>query len=476
MAYRPCIGLEVHAQVVTESKMFCSCKNEFGAPPNSNVCPVCCGLPGVLPVTNLRAVEQVIKTGLALNCHVAEQSHFARKAYYYPDMPKNFQISQYESERLTHDGYIDLSVNGETTRIRIRRVHLEEDTAKSIHAADNQSFVDYNRAGVPLMEIVTEPDFISVEQVRAYLHTLRDILRYLGASDAQMEEGKMRAEPTVNLRDDEAGEGTPIAEIKNLASVKVVGDAIAYELKRQTRAVETGEPMERETRRWSEARQVTIPMRSKETSDDYRYFPEPDLVPMAVGEETVERLRAELPELPHLRRRRFVAEYDLPEYDAEILTATRATADFFEAATKLHGDAKAVSNWMMGDFSKLLNERGIPIEESKVAPGHLAEMLGMVRDGAITGKIAKDVFEKVFGSGDAPSAIVEREGLAVVSDTAELEAIIAQVLTENAGAVEKIRAGETKVKGFLVGQVMKATKGKADPKVANQLLDRALEG
>ena len=474
--YRPCIGVEVHAQIVTDSKLFCSCRNEFGAPPNTNICPVCCGLPGVLPVTNRRAVEQVVKTGLALGCQVAKQSHFARKAYYYPDMPKNFQISQYESERLTYGGHLDLLVNGETVRIRIRRVHLEEDTAKSVHTPDGGSLVDYNRAGVPLMEIVTEPDFTSSEQVRVCLHTLRDILRYLGASDAQMEEGKMRAEPTVNLRHDETGEGTPIAEIKNLASVKVVCDAVDYEVRRQTRALEAGEPMHRETRRWDEARQVTIPMRSKETSGDYRYFPEPDLVPMAMDEAWVQRLAAQLPEPPHLRCRRFVTQYGLPEYDAQLLTVTRATADFYEEAARLHGDAKAVSNWMMGDFAKLLNDRGIPIEASCVTPGHLAQMLDLIREGKITGKIAKELFERMFVSGEAPGEIVAREGLVVMSDSAELAAVVAQVLAESQDAVAKFQGGEQKVKGFLVGQVMAATKGKADPKLVNRLLDEKLAG
>jgi len=346
MALEPKIGLEVHAQLDTASKMFCSCSCEFGAAPNSNCCPVCLGLPGSLPVPNRTAIEYVIRTAVALQCTVAERCRFARKNYFYPDLPKNFQISQYD-EPLSHDGYLDLRVNGEEVRIRIARAHLEEDTGKNIHLPDGSSLVEYNRCGIPLMEVVTEPDFTSAEQCREYLIQLRAILRYIGVSNANMEEGAMRAEPTVNLADPETGEATPRVEIKNLNSIRSVYEAVRYELERQRRALEDDEPLVQETRRWDEARSVTATMRIKETSDDYMYFPEPDLVPLAPDPEWVKEIAATVPELPQARRRRLIADYDLPEYDAEILTDSREMADFFEAtAEAFDGSPKT---WGMGN-------------------------------------------------------------------------------------------------------------------------------
>ncbi|HJN18903.1 MAG TPA: Asp-tRNA(Asn)/Glu-tRNA(Gln) amidotransferase subunit GatB, partial [Armatimonadota bacterium] len=365
---RPKIGLEVHAQLLTDSKMFCGCSTRFGETANSQCCPVCSGVPGTLPVANRKAVELVIRTGLALGCEVAERCRFARKNYFYPDMPKNYQISQYE-EPLTYDGRIDVDVDGDTHRIRIRRVHLEEDTGKNFHLPDGTSLVEYNRAGTPLMEIVTEPDFSSAEQVRAYLTSLREIVRYIGVASGNMEEGAMRCEPTVNIVDDETGERTECVEIKNLASIRGVYEAVKYEVRRQRRAVEDGEPIRQETRRWSEEKQETQLMRTKESAGDYMYFPDPDLLPMVPAAEwDIDKIRQSLPELPDALRARFMNDYGLPEYDAGVLTASKAMADYFEEVVGLCNDAKAASNWVMGDLSRMLNSAGLGIEASPVSP------------------------------------------------------------------------------------------------------------
>ena len=475
MAMNAKIGLEVHAQLLTGSKMFCGCSTKFGETANSQCCPVCSGIPGTLPVANRKAVELVIKTGLALGCSIAERCRFARKNYYYPDMPKNYQISQYE-EPLTHDGHLDVVTEEGTHRIRIRRVHLEEDTGKNIHLPDGTSLVEYNRAGVPLMEIVTEPDFTSAEQVRAYLTSLREIVRYIGVASGNMEEGAMRCEPTVNIVDEETGEATERVEIKNLASIRGVHDAVKYEIRRQQRAVETGEPINQETRRWSESRQETQLMRTKESAGDYMYFPDPDLVPMVPSAEWVESIRASLPELPDARRRRFAEAYGLSEYDAGVLTGTRATADYYEELVGLCKDPKVAGNWVMGDLSRALNERSLTIEESPVSPGALAELVGLVEAGKITGKIAKDVFGKMFERGKGAEQVVEEEGLEVVGDADELGAILDGVIAGNPKAVEDYKAGKRKAKGALVGGVMKATKGQADPALVNRLIDEKLGG
>ncbi len=475
MAHRPRIGLEVHAQLLTESKMFCGCSTRFGETANTHCCPVCSGIPGCLPVPNRQAIAFVIKTGLAMNCTVAERCRFARKNYFYPDMPKNYQISQYE-EPLTYDGHIGVVVDGETARIRVRRVHLEEDTGKNFHLPDGTSLVEYNRAGVPLMEIVTEPDFSSPAQVRAYLTQLRELLRYLGVSNANMEEGAMRCEPTVDLVDDETGEHTERVEIKNLASIKGVYDALTYEIRRQQQALADGKPLHQETRRWSVEKQETQVMRTKESAGDYMYFPDPDLVPMAADREWVEEIRASIPELPWERRRRFADQYELPEYDAEVLTAGKATADFFEELAGLCSDAKTASNWVMGDLTRLLNEAGLPVERSPVTPQDIADLLALVERGRITGKIAKDVFEKVFETGKSAQEVVESEGLEVVGSQDELDPIIDQAIADNPAAVEDYKAGKQKAKGRLVGEVMRATKGQADPRVVNELIDRKLLG
>ncbi len=478
MALEPMIGLEVHAQLSTDAKMFCSCSTQFGAEPNSNVCPTCLGLPGSLPVPNRTAIEYVIRTGAALNCTTARRCRFARKNYFYPDLPKNFQISQYD-EPLTHDGYIDLRVNGEEVRIRIRRAHLEEDTGKNLHLASGSSLVEYNRCGIPLMEVVTEPDFTAAEQCREYLVQLRLILRTIGVSSANMEEGAMRAEPTVNLVDRETGRATPKVEIKNLNSIRAVYEAVSYEIERQRRAVAEGREDElfQQTRRWDENNGVTALMRRKETSDDYMYFPEPDLVPLEPDPEWVREIYESCPELPAERCERLRAEYDLPEYDARVLTESRELADLFEATCeRFEGAAKTVSNWLMGDVMSLLNEAQMAVSESPIGCEDLAELLTLVEDEVISGRIAKDVLATMFETGRGPRQIVEEEGLEQISDSAELESLIEQVIADNPGPAEDFRGGKEKAIGFLIGQVMKATQGQANPQMVNQIMREKLGG
>jgi aspartyl-tRNA(Asn)/glutamyl-tRNA(Gln) amidotransferase subunit B len=472
MALEPLVGLEVHVQLNTDSKMFCACSTRFGAEPNSNVCPTCLGLPGSLPVPNREAVARVIRTAAALNCEVAKRCRFARKNYFYPDLPKNFQISQHD-EPLSFNGYLDLNVDGEPVRIRIRRAHLEEDTGKNIHLASGSSLVDYNRCGIPLMEIVTEPDFTTAEQCREYLTQLRLILRAIGVSSANMEEGALRAEPTVNLRDPETGEATPKVEIKNLNSIRAVFEAVKYEIERQRRAVAEGRENElfQQTRRWDENNGVTTLMRRKETSDDYMYFPEPDLVPLEPDAAWVREIYASCPELPAARCARFCEQYALPEYDARVLTESRELADYFEAVCEVYGGAaKTVSNWVMGDLMSLLNEAGIDIAESPVTGEGLADLLRMIDEKVISGKIAKDVLAKMFATGRGARAIVAEEGLQQISDTAELEVVIEQVIADNPGPAADFRDGKEKALGFLIGQVMKVTRGQANPGLVNEIL------
>ncbi len=476
MTLQPWIGMEVHVHLATDSKMFCACSTRFGAPPNSNCCPVCLGMPGALPVPNRKAVELVIRTASALGCKVAERTRFARKNYFYPDMVKNFQISQYD-EPLTFEGQVDLVVDGEPVTIGITRAHLEEDTGKNLHMPDGSSLVDYNRSGMPLMEIVTEPDFRSAAQCQEYLIRLRQMLRCIGVSSANMDEGAMRCEPTVNVVDTESDFATPRVEIKNLNSIKSVYDAVNFEIARQLRAIEDGTTDElfQQTRRWDEEHGVTALMRRKESSDDYMYFPEPDLVPMEPEPEWVEAIFAACPELPQARETRFREQYDLPEYDASVLTETTELAEYFEATCEAFGGApKLASNWVMGDLMSLLNEAETPVEDSPVSPEALAEMLGLIEDASISGKIAKDVLAAMFETGKSAGEIVEEQGLKQISDSGELEGIIAGVIADNPGPVGDFRAGKEKALGFLVGQIMKATKGQANPQMVNDLLREKL--
>ncbi len=474
MAFTPVIGVEVHAELLTDSKMFCACKNEFGGEANSRCCPVCVGLPGAMPVPNKFAVELTIRAGLALDCKVAELARFYRKNYFYPDLAKNYQVSQYD-EPLTYEGHIDLNVDGEKVRIGINRAHLEEDTGKNTHLPDGKTLVDYNRCGVPLMEVVTEPDFRSAEQVREYLLQLRRLLRYLGVSTANMEEGAMRAEANVNWIDFETGEKTAIIEIKNIGSITNCYNAVRYELERQKLLLEEGTLGKvRETRRWNEARNITSLMRQKESADDYMYFPEPDLVPMAPEEGWVDGIRATMPELPSERERRFTDEYGLPEYDAQVLTDSRANADYFEEIATSCDDPKQASNWFMGVVMGTLNEQGVGIEDFQVPAAQIGDLINIVKEGTISNSAAKDVYAKMIETGDEPGTIIEREGLRQISDTGELESIVREAIEANPKAVEDIKAGKKKAAGAIVGFVMKATKGQANPKLVNEILNREL--
>jgi len=475
-AYEVVIGLEVHAQLRTRSKMFCGCPTAFGAPPNSQTCPVCQGMPGSLPVINRRAVEFGVRTALAFHCRVNASCRFARKHYYYPDMPKNYQISQYE-EPLAEDGWLELQADGQPRRIAIQRLHLEEDVGRLIHEGTletaHASLVDFNRSGVPLMETVSQPDVRSPEEAAAYLRAFRAVLLYLGVCDGNMEEGSLRCDANISLRRWGAPDLGTKVEIKNLNSFKNVQRALEFEALRQREALDRGERIVQETRLWDADRGRTRTMRGKEQAHDYRYFPEPDLVPLELSRASVEAVRAGLPELPAARRQRFVREYGLPAYD--LLTQTRALADYYEAAVREVPHPKLVSNWMMSELLRAIpadDERALAA--SPISPRHLAGLLRLVADGTITGKIAKDVFEKMFRSGEDALTIVGREGLTQIADTAALGAVVDQVLRANPKAVEDWRRGKKAAAGALVGQVMKATQGKANPSVVNSLLEAKL--
>lgn len=474
MEYEVVIGLEVHAQLLTHSKVFCRCSAAFGAESNTQTCPICTGMPGVLPVINREAVSFAIKTALTVGATIQPLNRFARKNYFYPDLPKGYQISQYE-QPLATGGKLAIEVNGQTKEIGITRIHMEEDAGKLFHGENlgdpEASFVDFNRCGVPLLEIVSEPDLRSPEEARLYLQKLRQLLRYLEVCDGNMEEGSFRCDANVSIRPVGSKELGTKAELKNMNSFRHVKHALEYEVARQQEALEAGEAIVQETRLWDPSKSITISMRSKEEAQDYRYFPEPDLVPLVVDEAWLEEVRSTLPELPDAKRARFEDVYGLPAYDAGVLTATRALADYYEAAVEAFaGDPKMVSNWVMSELLGLLNRDGREITESPVDPGGLAGLLRLMADGTISGKIAKEVFEEMYATGRDAEAIVEERGLEQISDAGELEALVVQVLSENPDAVERYRSGKTQIVGFLVGQVMKATKGQANPKIVNELL------
>ncbi|MBI3624855.1 MAG: Asp-tRNA(Asn)/Glu-tRNA(Gln) amidotransferase subunit GatB [Candidatus Rokubacteria bacterium] len=472
--YEVIIGLEVHAQLLTRSKMFCGCPTAFGGVPNSQTCPVCQGMPGVLPVINRRAVEFAIRTGLALHCTINAGCRFARKHYFYPDMPKNYQISQYE-EPLAVDGWLEVDADGAPRRVGIQRVHMEEDVGKLVHEGTLEtaraSLVDFNRSGVPLMEIVSKPDVRSPEEAALYLRAMRAILIYLGVCDGNMEEGSLRCDANISLRPRGATEYGVKVEIKNMNSFKNVQRALEFEASRQAKALAAGERIVQETRLWEAEKDYTLSMRSKEYAHDYRYFPEPDLVPLRVAERWVDQLRTTLPELPAERRQRFVSQYGLPPYDADLLTQSRALADYYEAVVRAHAKPKVVSNWMMSELLRELpGDDEQAIAKCPIPPLNLARLLALIDDGTISGKIAKDVFEKMYRSGEDAPTIVKREGLVQVADASALAAVVDQVLAANAPAIEDWKKGKKQSLGFLVGQVMKATQGKANPTLVNQLL------
>jgi aspartyl-tRNA(Asn)/glutamyl-tRNA(Gln) amidotransferase subunit B len=477
--YEVVIGLEVHAQLLTESKMFCRCSADYaGAPPNTHCCPICMGFPGVLPVINRKAVDYTIMTALALNCEISAFSKFDRKNYFYPDLPKGYQISQYDIP-LSRHGYLTITVNGEERRIGITRVHLEEDTGRHLERSEGgerYSLIDLNRAGVPLMEIVGEPDLRSPEEARLYMEKLRTILVYLGVSSGKMEEGALRCDANISVRPRGQQEFGVKTEIKNMNSFRSVERALAYEAQRQIAELEAGHTIHQETRGWVEERGVTVSQRTKEYAHDYRYFPEPDLPPLVISREWVEGVRAGMPELPDAKRLRFEADYDLNAQDAETLTAERPLADYFEAVVGAakEGDTRArarmAASWVLSELKGLLNARSLDITASPVSAAGLAELLDLIASNKISGKQGKEVLEKAFSSGETPGTIVQREGISQLSDATELERIVDEVLTENPRAVEDYRAGKTNALGFLVGQVMKRTKGRAKPDVVNPLL------
>lgn len=476
MTYETVVGVEVHAQLLTRTKMFCGCGTEFGLSPNSRTCPVCLGLPGALPVINRQAVDMAIRAGLALNCSIRQTNRFARKNYFYPDLPKGYQISQYEMP-ICENGFLDIDAQGTTRRVRIRRAHLEEDAGKNIHSGERgESLVDLNRAGTPLLEIVTEPDLGSPEEVVGYLKALKDILVYLNVCDGNMEQGSLRCEPNLSLRPIGSNVYGTKVELKNINSFKFVKDALEYEITRQSRVLSEGGTIHQETRLWDVDRGETAVMRSKEEAHDYRYFPDPDLMPVTISDEWLNRVRSSLSELPAARRARFVSEYGLPEYDAGVLTSSRPLAEYFEACVKLFHQPKTVSNWMMGPLLRELNQARVNVEDSRVTPEGLVELLHLVEKGTISLKVARELFPELYASGIPASQLVAEKGLQQVSDESALNGIVQQIIADNPAQVAQFRSGKEAVLGFLVGQVMKASKGKANPQKVNELLRTALAG
>lgn len=479
MKYEAVIGLEVHTELQTTTKIFCSCKTSFGADPNTNVCPVCLGLPGVLPVLNKKVLEYAVRAGLALNCEISRFSKFDRKNYYYPDLPKNFQTSQFDLPICEH-GYLDVEVEGEKRRIRITRAHMEEDAGKLVHHGtsitdSDYSLVDYNRTGTPLLEIVSEPDMRSAKEAVAYMEKMRAILQYIGVSDCRMEEGSLRCDANVSVRPVGQKELGTKTEIKNINSFKGVERAIEYEAMRQAELLEDGGKVVQETRTWDEKEGVTKSMRTKEEANDYRYFPEPDLVPFTVSDEYIENIRKSLPELPDARKERYMKEFGLSSEDAVFMTNDKDTADYFEVAVAAGADPKAAVNWLMGEFASQLSTEGIEIAKAPVSAENLAGLLKLISKGTISGKIAKKVFATMWKEGGKAEDIVKAQGLVQISDTAELSKLVDEVVGKNPKAVEDFKAGKKKAVGALVGQIMKATKGKANPRVINELLNKKLQ-
>ncbi len=472
--YEVVIGLEVHVQLKTKSKIFCGCSTEFGAEPNTHVCPVCLGLPGTLPVLNKKAVDYAIMAGLALNCKINSYNKFDRKNYFYPDLPKAYQISQYDLP-VGEDGFIEIDLEDGEKKIGITRIHLEEDAGKLIHEGNidrsTGSLVDYNRTGVPLAEIVSEPDMRSPEEAYSYLNQLKKIMEYIEVSDCNMEEGSLRCDANVSIRpmgEEKLGVKT---ELKNMNSFKAVEKGLVYEIERQKKLLDEGEKVIQETRTWDEELNKTVSMRSKEEAHDYRYFPEPDLVPLEIDKKWENKIKDTLPELPRDRKLRFINEYKIPEYDAGILTDSSELANFFEDTVQEYNDPKNISNWIMGEFLRLINEENMLIKDSKISGKLLGSMLKLTNEGVISSKIAKTVFKEMFNTGKDPKTIVEEKGLKQISDEGKLDEIVEKIISDNPEAVEDIKNGKNKAIGFLVGQVMKETRGKANPQMVNELIN-----
>lgn len=478
MKYEAVIGLEVHTELRTATKIFCSCKTSFGAEPNTNVCPVCLGLPGVLPVLNKKVLEFAVRTGLALNCEISRFSKFDRKNYYYPDLPKNFQTSQYDLPICEH-GHLDIEVDGKKSTIRITRAHMEEDAGKLVHHGtsitdSDYSLVDYNRTGTPLLEIVSEPDIRSAKEAVAYMEKLRAILQYCGVSDCKMEEGSLRCDANVSVRPVGQKELGTKTEIKNINSFRGVERAIEYEAMRQAQLLEDGGTVVQETRTWDEKEGVTKSMRKKEEANDYRYFPEPDLVPFTVSDEYIEEIRKTLPELPDARKARYMESYGLAAYDADYLTNDKDRADYFEAMVAAGAEPKEAANWLMGDFAKLLSRDNLEMKAAPVQAAAMADLLKLIAKGTISGKIAKQVFAEMWTSGKTPEVIVKEKGLVQISDTGALEELADRIIAANPQSVADFKAGKKKAVGFLMGQIMKETKGKANPQIVNGILTKKL--
>ncbi|MBI5075265.1 MAG: Asp-tRNA(Asn)/Glu-tRNA(Gln) amidotransferase subunit GatB [Nitrospirae bacterium] len=493
MTWEAVIGLEVHAQMLTNTKIFCGCSTTFGNEPNSQTCQICIGMPGVLPVLNKKALEFAIRTGLATNCTISRYSRFARKNYFYPDLPKGYQISQYEHPICEH-GHIEILVDGEVRRIGITRIHMEEDAGKNIHeGTGGYSFVDLNRTGVPLMEIVSEPDIRSPKEAAEYMRKLRSIVRYLGACDGNLEQGSLRCDANVSVRPVGQKEFGTRAEVKNINSFRYVEKAIEYEIKRQIKLIEEGGKVIQETRLWDANKGITESMRSKEEAHDYRYFPDPDLVPITVEQAWIDEIRASLPELPDAKSQRFVSVLGLPEYDADFLASERATAEWFEEAVNLGGDPKIVCNWIKGEITKLLSTNGKSMDECPLRPAHLVYVLNLMKDTKINANAAKIILEEMYKkpedthgsfSLEIPKAIfrlesrveqiIKEKNLVQISDSSEIEKIVDEILAKSPKEIERFKAGDEKLIGFFVGQAMKASKGKANPQMLNELLKKKL--
>lgn len=472
--YESVIGLEIHAQFLTNSKLFCRCSARFGAGDNENTCPVCTGMPGALPVLNERAIEFAVKTGLALNCKINTKSTFSRKNYFYPDLPKGYQISQFD-EPICSNGYIEFIINGEKRRIGITRAHIEEDAGKSTHHGEF-TLVNLNRSSVPLLEIVSEPDIRTPQEAAEYARNVRAVLRYLGVCDGNLEEGSMRCDCNVSVRKKGEKKLGTRTELKNINSFRFIEKAIQYEIERQIDSIEAGEPIVQETRLYDSAKNKTFSMRSKEEAHDYRYFPEPDLIPLRIEEAYIAKIKENLPELPINRSNRFQSEYGLPEYDAQILTLEKEMADYYENVVKVCKNPKVASNWIMSELLRELNNSKKEISECPIKPEDLGQMIAMIDKGTISGKIAKTVFAEMFSTGKNPEEIVKSQGLTQITDPAAIEKIIDQVMEANPNQLNEYRSGKEKLFGFFVGQAMKASKGQANPEMLNELLKKKLKG